>query len=102
VVLRQGGDLAQVETFYSPQKGPGNCTRPLPSASEAEEEGLFKADAVNEEDPERDRAIRSRSLVRAGSVIAQRQTHIQKGKDCDKTSLKAANDPGSGARRAHE
>ena len=36
VVLRQGGDLAQVETFYSPQKGPGNCTRPLPSASKAE------------------------------------------------------------------
>ena len=36
VVLRQGGDLAQVETFYSPQKGPGNCTRPLPSASRAE------------------------------------------------------------------
>jgi hypothetical protein len=36
VVLRQGGDLAQVETFYSPQKGPGNCTRPLPSASMAE------------------------------------------------------------------
>ena len=23
VVLRQGGDLAQVETFYSPQKGGG-------------------------------------------------------------------------------
>jgi hypothetical protein len=36
VVLRQEGDLAQAETFYSPQKGPGNCTRPLPSASEAE------------------------------------------------------------------
>ena len=36
MVLRQGGDLAQVETFYSPQKGPGNCTRPLPSASKAE------------------------------------------------------------------
>ena len=36
VVLRQGGDLAQVGTFYSPQKGPGNCTRPLPSASKAE------------------------------------------------------------------
>ena len=32
VVLRKGGDLAQVETFYSPQKGPGNCTRPLSSA----------------------------------------------------------------------
>ena len=97
MVLRQGGDLAQVETFWSPQKGPGNCTRPLPLASRAEilavravlgawrpttqtavvsvcwqgqccmclkthayaqeeEEGLFKADAVNEEDPERDRA----------------------------------------------
>ena len=98
MVLRQGGDLAQGETFYSPQKGPGNCTRPLPSASKAEtgraavlsvflmnlaarplrqlrtvtvgggiaalseeeeaaaEEGLLKADAVNEEDPERDRA----------------------------------------------
>ena len=69
------------------QKGPGNCTRPLPSASgaeilavrtvlggpttqtavvsvcwqeeeeeEEEEEDLFKADAVNEEDSERDRA----------------------------------------------
>ena len=36
MVLRQGGDLAQVGTFYSPQKGPGNCTRPLPSASKAE------------------------------------------------------------------
>ena len=36
VVLRQGGDLAQVETFWSPQKGPGDCTRPLPSASRAE------------------------------------------------------------------
>ena len=48
------------------------------------------------------RSLLNRSLVRAGSVIAQRQTHIQKGKDCDKTSLKAANDPGSGARRAHE
>jgi len=29
VVLRKGGDLVQGETFYSPQKGPGNCTRPL-------------------------------------------------------------------------
>ena len=29
---------------------------------EEEEEGLFKADAVNEEDPERDRATRRRSL----------------------------------------
>ena len=36
VVLKKGGDLAQVETFYSPQKGPGNCTRPLPSAAGAE------------------------------------------------------------------
>ena len=35
-LLRQGGDLAQVETFWSPQKGPGDCTRPLPSASKAE------------------------------------------------------------------
>ena len=26
----------QVETFYSPQKGPGNCTRPLSSALGAE------------------------------------------------------------------
>jgi len=38
VVLREGGDLMQgePETFYSPQKGPGNCTRPLPLASGAE------------------------------------------------------------------
>jgi hypothetical protein len=36
VVLRNGGGLAQVETFYSPQKGPGICTRPLPSAAGAE------------------------------------------------------------------
>jgi len=35
VVLRKGGDLAHGETFYS-QKGPGNCTRPLPLASGAE------------------------------------------------------------------
>ena len=47
MVLRQGGDLAQVETFYSPQDS---------EEEEEEEEGLLKADAVNEEDPERDRA----------------------------------------------
>ena len=28
----------------------------MPKEEEAEEEGLYKADAVNEEDPERDRA----------------------------------------------
>ena len=38
----------------------GICTpcpkHPFPQEEEEEEEGLFKADAVNEEDPERDRA----------------------------------------------
>ena len=52
VHLFQGEGLAVVETFYSPQKGPGNCTRPLPSASEDEEEEegfklVFKATTVN-------------------------------------------------------
>ena len=32
------------------------CLRPEVVVEEEEEEGLFKADAVNEEDPERDRA----------------------------------------------
>ena len=33
-----------------------HCTRRKQEEEEEEEEGLFKADAVNEEDPERDRA----------------------------------------------
>ena len=32
------------------------ATAPAEQVQEEEEEGLFKADAVNEEDPERDRA----------------------------------------------
>ena len=39
MVLRQGGDLAQVETFYRRRK----------------RRVCLKADAVNEEDPERPR-----------------------------------------------
>ena len=36
---------------------------------EEEEEGLFKADAVNEEDPERDRATQEESLFIGGGFI---------------------------------
>ena len=31
-----GARFTKPKPFYSPQKGPGNCTRPLPSASKAE------------------------------------------------------------------
>ena len=40
--------------------------------AEEEEEGLFKADAVNEEDPERDRAIRRRRRKRRREVTDKR------------------------------
>ena len=37
-------------------KAQGSCASLQEEEEEEEEEGLFKADAVNEEDPERDRA----------------------------------------------
>ena len=46
------GDTQEEVVVVSREEGGGNGGK----EEEEEEEGLFKADAVNEEDPERDRA----------------------------------------------